>query len=192
MDQLEMRCPTCGQTIKFAAAHIGRTGKCTACGELVKTYDPRGLVPQPPPERTPDPAIMPAATGRRPVARWVVCLLLAGVVGAGLARADRWSIWRRAGVRSTEWTPLETFRGEGVRATPSFDVPSDEWRVRWDHRCQMFTVTVYQSGVEEFVTASAASAQGPGENMVHAGPGRFWLQIAAWGGPWEVTVDVPE
>lgn len=96
----------------------------------------------------------------------------------------------------TGWRVVKRWTGSGIKQTEKFEVTSNEWRVSWSATAAgklqgLLVITVYDEKGE--VAAFAANQQGPGagNSYIHAGPGRYYLDINSFGLDWTITVEEP-
>lgn len=106
--------------------------------------------------------------------------------------------------QDTEWETIERFSGNSTgmstEQTRPFTVEADEWRAKWNFRkkqsqiyASLFQVNLKRPG-EEWegdALASMANEDRKSNTTYRYESGRYYLEIQAMNGRWELKIQVP-
>ena len=94
-------------------------------------------------------------------------------------------------------TEVETFKGNGNKQTPPFEVTSDQWRIRPnfesttpDEGLRNFTIKAYNADDRNFETFLPLEGPGSEPILVSAGAGRYYLDVLrSDNATWAITIE---
>jgi len=100
----------------------------------------------------------------------------------------------------TTWQTVERFSGSGQTNTSPFTIEANEWRVRYtseatsaEGRGHIFQLSLYEPGADlptEMVANVANEERVSNESYVYDS-GRFYFQVNAANGRWEIAIQAP-
>lgn len=96
----------------------------------------------------------------------------------------------------SEWQPIATWSGSGLKTTEPFTITGSPWRVSWKAKSTGEMLTLFQGcvrpiggGVLDMVYFANSMSEGEDTSYVYLGPGEYYIEISAIGCSWAVTVE---
>lgn len=95
--------------------------------------------------------------------------------------------------RAPSWSRVPGWKGSSIKDTETFNIASDEWRIRWETSSgqtgfTLFQVYVYSASSELKSVAANVAAKG-GDVSYMRGSGRYYLSIINTTQPYSIVVE---